>query len=59
MPASASASILGAIRAVLGEHFQIHHTTIQFELKACEVSDGCVIPASQGHEQHGSHHHSH
>jgi len=60
IPASESAHILGAIRVVLGERFQIHHTTIQFELNACEVSDGCVIPTSPGpaHE-HGSHPHSH
>jgi cobalt-zinc-cadmium efflux system protein len=57
MRASESASILVAIRTVLGESFQIHHTTIQFELNACEVSDGCVIPVSQGHEhEHGAHH---
>jgi len=46
MPGSESANILAAIRAELGEHFQIHHTTIQFELKACEVGEGCVIPVS-------------
>ena len=59
MPASESASILGSIRAVLGERFLIHHTTIQVEVKACEVSDGCVIPASQGHEHSHEHGHSH
>jgi cobalt-zinc-cadmium efflux system protein len=59
MPASESASILGSIRAVLGEKFQIHHTTIQVEVKICEVSDGCVIPASQGHEHSHSHEHGH
>lgn len=53
MPASASATILAAIRMQLGERFQIHHTTIQFELNACEVGDGCVIPVSSGSEQHG------
>jgi len=47
MPASESANILTAVRAELGEHFQIHHTTIQFELNACEVVDGCVIPVSE------------
>src|SRR5664279_119094 len=36
MPASESATILGAIRMELRQHFQIHHTTIQFELNACE-----------------------
>jgi len=58
MPASESATILGAIRTELGQHFQIHHTTIQFELNACEVVDGCVIPVSYGHQHHG-HSHSH
>ena len=53
MPASQSANILAAIRAELGERFQIHHTTIQFELNACEVGDGCVIPVSSGrHAEH-------
>jgi cobalt-zinc-cadmium efflux system protein len=55
--ASESANILVAIRAVLGDNFQIHHTTIQFELKACEVSDGCVIPASSAHERERGHTH--
>ncbi len=55
MPASESAEILAAIRTMLGERFQIHHTTIQFELKVCEVGEGCVIPVSgiRQHE-HGS-----
>lgn len=39
---------LEAIRAVLGEEFDIHHTTIQFEETACEngwyaVADCCSI----------------
>ena len=53
MPASESASILTAIRTELGEDFQIHHTTIQFELNVCDVGDGCVIPVSSGRHQHG------
>jgi cobalt-zinc-cadmium efflux system protein len=52
MPASESATILTAIRAELGAHFQIHHTTIQFELKVCEVGDSCVIPVSSGRHEH-------
>jgi len=59
MPASESTIILGEIRTVLGEKFQIHHTTIQFELKVCEVGDGCVIPVSEGHTHEHSHGHSH
>ena len=58
MPASESASILVAVRTMLGERFQIHHTTIQFELNICEVRDGCVIPISSGPHEH-SHGHSH
>lgn len=57
MPASESTEILAAIRAMLGEHFQIHHTTIQFELNACDFRDSCVIPASSGHEHGPSHTH--
>ncbi len=56
MPASESANILAAIRGELEQNFQIHHTTIQFELNACEVADGCVIQVSSGHHHHG---HSH
>jgi len=54
MPASESASILTAIRTELDHRFQIHHTTIQFELNVCEVGDGCVIPVSSGQiHRHG------
>ena len=53
MPASESASILTAIRTELDHRFQIHHTTIQFELNVCEVGDGCVIPVSSGRHIHG------
>ena len=57
MPASESASILAAIRTMLTQRFQIHHTTIQFELNVCEVSDGCIIPVSASHQhEHGSEH---
>jgi cobalt-zinc-cadmium efflux system protein len=59
IPASESAGILAAIRTVLGERFQIHHTTIQFELNVCEVSDGCVIPVSPSHQHEHSSEHSH
>ncbi len=58
MPASESAVILEKIRGELNRRFHIHHTTIQFELNACEVGDGCVIPVSPGHtHSHGSHSH--
>jgi cobalt-zinc-cadmium efflux system protein len=55
MPASASATILQAIRDELGQRFHIHHTTIQFELTICDVGHGCIIPLSPGHvHEHGS-----
>jgi cobalt-zinc-cadmium efflux system protein len=58
MPASESALILQQIRNDLNQRFHIHHTTIQFELKACEVQDGCVIPVSSGaSHEHGLHRH--
>ncbi len=57
MPASESAVILDQVRAELNQRFHIHHTTIQFELNACEVVDGCVIPVSPGHTH--DHGHSH
>jgi cobalt-zinc-cadmium efflux system protein len=59
MPASESAVILGSIRSMLGQKFQIHHTTIQFELQVCEVGDGCVIPVSEAHTHEHGHGHSH
>lgn len=58
MPASESAVILERIRSELNRQFHIHHTTIQFELNACDVRDGCVIPVSPAHShQHDSHTH--
>ena len=51
MPASESDTILTAIHNELGQRFQIHHTTIQLELNACEVGDGCVIPVSAGRRE--------
>jgi cobalt-zinc-cadmium efflux system protein len=55
MRTSECEDILRKIREQLAGHFHIHHTTIQFELAACNVVDGCVIPVS---ELHG-HGHSH
>ena len=57
MRGSESAVILEHIRAELGKRFQIHHTTIQFELNVCDVGDGCVIPVSTGRAD--EHRHTH
>ena len=66
IPPSESNCILLKINAVAREHFHIHHTTVQFEHRDCEVLDGCVVPmsselvaeADHGHDHHGHHHHS-
>ena len=55
MRTSECEDILRKIREQLAGNFHIHHTTIQFELAACDVVAGCVIPASQIHEHGHSH----
>jgi cobalt-zinc-cadmium efflux system protein len=51
IPPSVSDRILRDVKDRLHERFGIDHTTIQFEHVACEVANGCVIPAGeQGHE---------
>jgi len=60
---SESASILVKLNHVLKEHFQISHTTIQFEHTGCEEIEGCVVPieeltggAAEGHRRRGHAH---
>jgi cobalt-zinc-cadmium efflux system protein len=49
-PPSESDKILKAINGMLGHRFSIHHTTIQFEHKSCELSEtGCSIAVSERH----------
>jgi len=43
IPPSASNEILRRVNHVLGEHFEIRHTTIQFEHEVC--CDPCVVVA--------------
>ncbi|HWE52682.1 MAG TPA: cation diffusion facilitator family transporter [Bryobacteraceae bacterium] len=58
MPPSRSDSILRRVQKVLGDRFQVHHTTIQFEHASCEISGtGCVIPVGTHQHAHGEHHH--
>jgi len=60
IPPSESACILMKLNHVLKDHFQIAHTTIQFEHTGCEELHGCVVPmeemAAHDHSHHG---HSH
>ena len=57
MPPSQSDAILHRLNHVLGDDFQIHHTTVQFEHRSCAISGtGCVIPVASG-SAHAHHHH--
>ncbi len=54
---SQSTAILEAMRAMLAERHNIHHTTIQFESAACDLSNGCscALPAMHNHTDCQSH----
>jgi cobalt-zinc-cadmium efflux system protein len=57
IPPSASERILREVQALLGERFQIRHTTIQFEHVVCDIAHGCVIvPGDVASEEHGHQH---
>jgi cobalt-zinc-cadmium efflux system protein len=60
IPPSESAAILEKLKHVLKDHFNICHTTIQFEHENCEVLEGCVVPMEEmaGGADPG-HHHGH
>ena len=49
IPLSASERILHEVNDLLREKFRIYHTTIQFEHVACEMVNGCVVPAADEH----------
>jgi cobalt-zinc-cadmium efflux system protein len=62
IPPSESNCILLKLNHVLKDHFQIAHTTIQFEHTGCAELHGCVVPIEEmaAHEHAHSHHgHSH
>ena len=61
MPLSECSSILDAINCTLRDRFRITHTTIQFEIRGCETTNGCSAPPpleAAGHHDH-DHTHSH
>ena len=60
IPPSESLCILENLNHVLKAHFNICHTTIQFEHENCTITEGCVVPIeemSAGAET--GHHHGH
>jgi cobalt-zinc-cadmium efflux system protein len=61
IPPSESACILLNLNHVLKEHFQIAHSTIQFEHIGCGELDGCVVPIEEmaGPASEPGHHHGH
>src|SRR5580658_124201 len=59
IPPSESACILVKLNHVLKEHFQIAHTTIQFEHTGCDELEGCVVPIEEMAAQEHSHTHHH
>src|ERR1035438_7973140 len=59
IPPSESACILVKLNHILKDHFQISHTTIQFEHIGCGEVEGCVVPIeelSSGAHEHGHAH---
>jgi cobalt-zinc-cadmium efflux system protein len=63
IPPSESACILLNLKHILKDHFDICHSTIQFEHTGCPETDGCVVPieemASSSGGGHGHRHHGH
>ena len=60
IPPSESTVILGRINHLLKEHFDICHSTIQFEHCNCVVVNGCVVPPEEmTGAANGGHHHGH
>ncbi len=60
IPPSESACILATLKHELHDHFQISHTTIQFENVACGEREGCVVPIEEmAGDAACSHHHGH
>jgi len=59
IPPSESASILEKLNLVLKDHFNICHTTIQFEHENCQVLDRCVVPMEQMSAAPDPTHHGH
>jgi len=59
IPPSESACILANLNHVLKEHFQISHTTIQFEHLGCQELEGCVVPIEELAAGHLHSHHGH
>jgi len=59
IPPSESACILLKLNHVLKDHFQIGHSTIQFENIGCGALEGCVVPMEELASKTTRGHHGH
>jgi cobalt-zinc-cadmium efflux system protein len=59
IPPSESACILVKLNHVLHDHFNIQHSTIQFEHEGCEELHGCVVPIEDMCSPVSDSHHGH
>lgn len=59
IPPSESACILVKLNHVLRDHFNIQHSTIQFEHEGCEELQGCVVPIEEMSSPAAHSHHGH
>jgi cobalt-zinc-cadmium efflux system protein len=59
IPPSESACILVKLNHELRNHFNIHHSTIQFEHQGCEELQGCVVPIEDMSSPAAHSHHGH
>ena len=63
MPLTEGETVLDRINHQLREHFGIRHTTLQLEVTACSLTDGCSSPpvpeSVDGHSHHHHHGHAH
>jgi len=59
IPPSESACILVKLNCELRDHFNIHHSTIQFEHQGCEELQGCVVPIEEMSSPASHSHHGH
>jgi cobalt-zinc-cadmium efflux system protein len=61
IPPSESASILEQVNHILKDHFNICHTTVQFEHENCQTLHGCVVPIEKmaAEPVTPGHHHGH
>jgi cobalt-zinc-cadmium efflux system protein len=60
IPPSESLCILENLNRVLKSHFNICHTTVQFEHENCTITEGCVVPIEEmSTAPDAAHHHGH